>query len=106
MSQETIFATGIFFDKPREGAPDFVKGKVSIKVEDAVTMLKAHVNEKGYVNLDLLKSKDGSKLYFTVNTWKPEKEKNEITENTGSDDRPQAVKEAQAEEINPADIPF
>ena len=70
---ETIFADGIFFDKPREGAPDFVKGRVSIKVEEAVKFLQAHKNEKGYVNLDLLKAKEGGKLYFKLNTFKPEK---------------------------------
>lgn len=70
---ETIFADGIFFDKPREGAPDFVKGRVSIKVEEAVKFLQTHKNEKGYVNLDLLKAKEGGKLYFKLNTFKPEK---------------------------------
>lgn len=71
---EPTFAAGFFFDKPREGAPDFVKGRVSIKTEDAIKMFEEHKNEKGYVNLDLLKSKDGSKYYFTVNTWKPNKD--------------------------------
>ena len=71
-------AKGFFFDKPREGAPEFVKGRVSIKVEEAIEMLNQYKNDKGYVNLDLLKSKDGGKLYFTVNDWKPEK-KEELT---------------------------
>lgn len=69
---ETIFADGIFFDKPREGAPDFVKGRVSIKVEEAVKFLETHKSEKGYVSLDLLKSKEGGKLYFKLNTYKKE----------------------------------
>ena len=67
---EKIFADGIYFDAPREGAPEFVKGKVSIKVDKALLFLKQHENEKGYVNLDLLKSKEG-KLYFQLNTWVP-----------------------------------
>ena len=41
-------ATGFFFDKPRENAPEFVKGKLSIKVEDAIKLLQGHKNEKGY----------------------------------------------------------
>ena len=66
---ETILADGIFFDKPREGAPDFVRGRVSIKVEQAVAFLQKHANDKGYVNLDLLKAKDGGKLYFKLNNY-------------------------------------
>ena len=65
-------ATGFFFDKPREGAPEFVRGRLSIQVEVATKMLQEKVNDKGYVNLDLLRSKDGKKLYLTVNDWKPE----------------------------------
>jgi hypothetical protein len=74
--KETVLAKGFYFDKPREGAPDFVKGKLSVKVTEAVELLKKYENNAGYVNLDLLKSKEG-KLYFTVNTWQPEK-KDEI----------------------------
>lgn len=71
MEPERVLAKGIYFDRPREGAPSFVKGRMSIKVEDAVHMLHQHANDAGYVNFDLLQSKDGAKLYFTVNTWKP-----------------------------------
>ena len=71
-NNEAIFASGIFFDKPHENAPDFVKGKISIKADEATTFIKAHANEKGYVNLDLKKSKEG-KLYLQLNTFVPEK---------------------------------
>ena len=66
------FAEGFFFDRPREGAPEFVKGRLSVNVEKAIAFLGEKKNDKGYVNLDLLQSKDGTKLYFTVNDWKPE----------------------------------
>lgn len=66
-------AKGFYFERPKEGAPTFVKGKVSIKVAEAIEMLKASQNNAGYVNLDLLESKDKSKLYFTVNDWQPPK---------------------------------
>jgi len=77
MESEPVFADGIFFDKPREGAPEFVKGRASFKVDEAVAFLQKHKNEKGYVNLDLLKSKEGGKLYFKLNDWKPEQEEKE-----------------------------
>ena len=68
--QETIFADGIFFNKPHENAPDFVKGSVSFKVEEVIPFLQKYKKEDGYVNIDLLKSREG-KLYFKLNTFKP-----------------------------------
>lgn len=73
---ETVFADGFFFDRPREGAPDFVKGRMSIKVEEAIPFLQKNVGEKGYVNLDLLLSKKGS-LYLKLNTFTPKKTEND-----------------------------
>ncbi len=70
MANENPLADGMYFDRPREGAPSFVKGKLSIKVEQALPMLEKYKNESGYVNFDLLQSKDGKKLYLVVNTYK------------------------------------
>lgn len=67
---EKKFVDGLIFKRPKEGAPEFVKGKLSIKVNEFIEYLKANQNE-GWVNLDLLKSKDGTKLYFVLNDWKP-----------------------------------
>lgn len=69
-----IYANEIFFDKPREGSPEFVKGRLTIRVERFKEFLDSQVNntsEKGYLNLDLLARKDKSGYYFTVNTFKP-----------------------------------
>jgi len=74
MSEENKFAQHIYFDRPREGALPFIKGKMSMKRDDAVKYLQSlEVSEKGYVYFDLLASKDNSKLYFKLNDWKPEK---------------------------------
>ncbi len=67
---DKIFAKGMFFNKPREGAPDFVKGKIDIKVDEFLLFLKENENQKGYVNLDLKESK-GGKLYLELNTFVP-----------------------------------
>lgn len=64
------FPEGIFFNKPREGAPDFVRGSLSFKVDEAVAFLQKHKSDKGYVNLDMLLSKDKS-IYLALNDWKP-----------------------------------
>ena len=67
---ETIFANGIIFSKPGEKAPEFIKGKLSFKVDGAIEFLKKYKSESGWVNCDLKKSKEG-KLYLALNTFKP-----------------------------------
>lgn len=64
--QEKIFADGFSF-KRREGAPAFVIGRQSIKVEEAIAFLKANV-KNGWVNLDIKQSKGGS-YYCELDTW-------------------------------------
>ena len=61
MSKDKIFADGFSFNK-REDAPDFVVGKVAIKVADALSFLKSH-DSNGWVNLDIKQSK-GGKYYM------------------------------------------
>lgn len=88
------FAQHIYFDRPREGAPSFVKGRMSMRRDDAVKYLQSlPVSEKGYVYFDLLASKDNSKLYFKVNEYKPKTEAPVAPESPG-------------EEVSPNDIPF
>jgi len=72
--QEKIFVDGMMFKKPRDGAPDFVKGTISVKAVEFTEFLKKY-ETNGWVNLDLKKSKEG-KLYLELNTWKPEKPTN------------------------------
>lgn len=66
---DNIFADGFFFEKPKENAPEFVKGKISIKVDEFIPFLEQHRNGGGYVNLDLKKAKSG-KLYVALNDYK------------------------------------
>ncbi len=65
--KEKIFADGMMFKRPKEGAPDFVKGNISIKVADFGVFLAKH-EKNGWVNLDLKSSKEG-KLYLELNVW-------------------------------------
>lgn len=67
------FPNGLFYKKPNDNAPDFVMGKVSIKVDD----FKKYLNKVNgeWLNLDLKISKDG-KGYAEVDTWKPDPSKN------------------------------
>lgn len=65
------FPEGIFFNKPHEKAPDFVKGTIDIKVEQAVQWLKENANDSGYVKLDLKIAKSGNP-YLSHNDWQPQ----------------------------------
>lgn len=69
--KETIFADGFRIEKPKEGSPEFVKLRLSFKVAEFIELLKKYENNAGWVNMDMLKSKDGSRLYATVNTFVP-----------------------------------
>ena len=76
-------AAGFYFDKPREGAPDFIKARISVKVEDAIETLNKYKNEKGYVNLELLQKKDKTGHYLQINTFgldQPEEKKEDEVE--------------------------
>ena len=65
---EPNFANGIMFKLPKENAPDFVKGSLSIKLDDFNAWAEKH-QENGWVNIDLKVSR-GGKPYAELNTWK------------------------------------
>lgn len=69
--KEKVFAKGFWFERPHANAPSFVRGKMSVKVSEAVEWLEANKSERGYVNLQLLLAKDGEKLYFVLDTFEP-----------------------------------
>ena len=64
------FVKGMFIEAPNSKAPDFVKGKMSINA-NFIDWYNANKNEAGYVNIDLLESKDG-KLYAKHNDFVPQ----------------------------------
>ena len=67
--QEKIFADGFSF-KRRDNAPDFVVGRMSIKVDDAIAFFKKREN-KGWVNLNV-KQANSSNYYVELDTWTPD----------------------------------
>ena len=95
--QETIFADGFFFERPKEGAPEFIKGKVSIQAVRAIAFINQHKSEAGYVTLDLCKSREKGTLYLKLNQWVPAKKENIDAA---------SLVNAPTEDINPEDIPF
>jgi hypothetical protein len=71
--EDRTFATGMFVKLPSENAPSFVKMRLGFKVADFAAFLSQHEKGNGFVDVDILESKDGSKLYGVLNTYQPEK---------------------------------
>tara|TARA_R100001086_G_scaffold246557_2_gene179005 strand:+ start:4202 stop:4471 length:270 start_codon:yes stop_codon:yes gene_type:complete len=75
--KEKIFADGFSFKK-RENQPDFVVGRMSIKVEDAIVFLKER-SSNGWVNLNINQARSGN-FYCELDTWKPKSQESATTE--------------------------
>ena len=70
MSEEKVFANGFSF-KRNENAPQFVVGRLSMKVDDAVAFLKE--NEKnGWVNISIKYARSGNP-YCELDNFEPAK---------------------------------
>lgn len=69
MSNEIEFVDGLIVKPPREGAPDFVIGSLSIKRAELIAWLTARDGD--WINVDIKEAKSG-KWYAAVNDWKPE----------------------------------
>lgn len=77
------FVDGLIFKLPHENAPDFVKGKLSIKRKELGNWLRG--KEEEWINIDLKVSREG-KAYASVDTWQPEGEKKAAPIAEGFDD--------------------
>ncbi len=82
-NNEKIFTDGMIV-KRNDNAPDFVISNISIKVEEFTKFLGKH-NKNGWVNIDVLKSKNG-KYYGQINNWQPNQNDVVTNTNTASND--------------------
>ena len=73
MDNNLEFPDGLIFKLPREGAPDFIKGSISIKRIELIKWLTNKNDE--WINLDLKVGQSG-KSYASVNNWKPDNKTN------------------------------
>ena len=75
MDKPKVYVEGMFANK-RDGSPEFVVSKLSIKVAQFIIWLKQHENNAGYVNIDLLtssKTDSQNNQYGVLNEYsKPE----------------------------------
>ena len=66
---EKIFAEGFSF-KRNPKAPEFVVGRMSLKVDDAVAFLRKH-QKGGWVNLNVKTARSGNH-YVELDTYEPQ----------------------------------
>lgn len=71
MSEEKIFAEGFIF-KRRENAPEWVVGRLSIKIDEAIPFLKQY-QKAGWVNLNIHIARSGNP-YLELDTHQPKKD--------------------------------
>ena len=77
MSESKVWCEGFYFDR-RENAPDFVIGRIGIDVQRFVAWLEEQpVSDRGYLNINVTRSKDGTKYSASLDTWKPSGERRE-----------------------------
>ena len=75
--EDNEFVKGAYWNEKREQAPHFVNGSVSFKKDEFVEWLNQQSpNDKGYVKMDLLTSRDGSKKYFKLDTYQQQNKNN------------------------------
>mgnify|MGYP003642648376 CR=1 FL=1 len=69
MSQdEKVFASGFSF----KNAPEFVVGRLSLKVDDAMAFVKEHMKD-GWINLNVNQARSGN-YYVELDTYEPKAE--------------------------------
>lgn len=68
MAEDKIFADGFSF-KRQENAPDFVVGRLSMKVEDAIAFMKQHT-KAGWINVNIKTARSGN-YYVELDTYEP-----------------------------------
>lgn len=76
--QEKIFADGFVF-KRNEKAPDFVVGRLSIKVDDATAFIQQH-EKSGWVNLNVKTARSGN-FYIELDTFNPNQKNDSAVDN-------------------------
>lgn len=103
---DKIFAPISWYD-PNQNAPTFIKGSLWVKPAEFKQFMEdniQHITEKGWLKITMKESKTG-KIYFELDTWKPEHKVPETEETI-------QVEEKQGNAVDPVsgidteDIPF
>ena len=102
---EKIFADGFSF-KRNENAPDFVVGRLSMKVDEAIGFIKEH-SKNGWVNLNIKTARSGN-FYVELDTFEPKGSSG--SGNSGGQSSQPKAKATKKQEVDvadgDADLPF
>lgn len=77
MSDDKVFVEGMMVKLPEAGAPDFLKLKLSIKLDEFgkwIADQKRNDSEIEWINLEVKEGRSG-KWYLERNMWKPTAQK-------------------------------
>ena len=75
-NKDRVYAPAMNWSVPRDGAPDFIKAKVGIKVDEFITFLKENAKPSGWINFEMKESQYG-RYYFELDTWEPKPQEEE-----------------------------
>lgn len=103
MSEDKIFAEGFSF-KRSDNAPEFVVGRLSIKVDEAIAFLKKNV-KSDWVNLSIKKARSGNH-YLELDTFEPKKK---AEEKPAEEPKKTETKKKSKPDVEPSDdgeLPF
>ncbi|MFN9959646.1 MAG: hypothetical protein ACK55I_41705 [bacterium] len=89
MTEEKIFAEGFSF-KRSENAPEFVVGRLSLKVDEAIAFIKKY-EKGGWVNLNVKTARSGN-IYVELDTYEPKQA-------SGSSEKPKAKAKPKEENL-------
>jgi len=67
---DAIFPKGMNITRNPK-SPDFVIGKIGIKVDEFIEFMKQH-EDRGWINLEFKKKKSDGSPYVQLDTWKPD----------------------------------
>ena len=96
--EEKKYAKGLFA-KRKEKAPEFVVCDLSCKTDDFIQFLRENTNDKGYVNMQVLKSRDKGTMYAVLDTFEPKP-------NNAPTQEKKSVRNDPFQNGNSGDLPF
>lgn len=80
------FVNGLIVKAPKDGAPDFVKASISIKVADLGMWLREkHKAGEEWISVDVKEAKSG-RWYAAVSTFKPKQSTKPTKQQEPADD--------------------
>lgn len=97
---EKIFADGFLF-KRNEKAPDFVVGRISIKVDEAIDFIKQH-QKNGWVNLGVKTARSGN-YYIELDTFEAKSQDSAVDK---YEKKTQTKQQQTQQEEEDYDLPF